>query len=367
MPILTYDYQIFGSQKYGGISRYFYELINHFILDEVFQTYVVAPLYINSYLRKIPSKSIIGYSVPTIPKTWRLIEKSNLLLSSIWFLKHTPNIIHETFYRPQKLAPSQTKTIITVHDMIHEKFSHLSRPGDKISFAKKEAVNRADWIICVSENTKKDLIDIWNIDSSKISVIYHGSSLFNFHTQESSEISSLEPYILYVGSRWNYKNFENLLRAYSNSTTLKNNFNLVCFGDRPLSNQEFTLIEELKIPRSKVVSVTGNDSKLAKFYQRASIFVYPSFYEGFGIPLLEAMSMKCPIACSNTSCFPEIAGNAAEFFDPYDFEDMANAIEKVVFSSNRTKELIKLGEERVKTFSWSACIEKTKQAYLSLA
>jgi len=105
---------------------------------------------------------------------------------------------------------------------------------------------------------------------------------------------------------------------------------------------------------------------LAKLYSQASAFVYPSLYEGFGIPILEAMSFGCPVVCSHTSSFPEVAGNAAEFFDPYDIESIANALEKVLFDSDLTKKLVELGKARVKNFSWEKCAEQTHSIYASL-
>ena len=102
------------------------------------------------------------------------------------------------------------------------------------------------------------------------------------------------------------------------------------------------------------------------FRSSASIFVYPSLYEGFGIPLLEAMALDCPIACSNTSSLPEVVGNAAEFFNPQQPDSMTNAIENVLFSSDKSTELVKLAREQVKKFSWEKTAKETKEVYLSL-
>ncbi|NES07420.1 MAG: glycosyltransferase family 4 protein, partial [Okeania sp. SIO2F4] len=146
----------------------------------------------------------------------------------------------------------------------------------------------------------------------------------------------------------------------------KKNFNLVCFGGGYLSKAELKLIQELGLSPEKIFQVSGNDTTLANFDRSASIFVYPSLYEGFGIPLLEAMSLDCPIACSNTSSLPEVVDNAAEFFDPEQPESMTNAMENVLFSSDKSTELVKQAREQLKNFSWEKATKETKKVYLSL-
>jgi glycosyltransferase involved in cell wall biosynthesis len=364
MVKVVYDYQAFD-QKYGGVSRYIYELAVRLSNSADLSVNILALAHENEYLKNCTENIVIGFPFSTPPKTEKIRSKFNSEVSRFFFNMNPPEIVHETYYYPKKLSPKKTKIVITIHDMIHEKFSQYLHPKDKASLFKKEAAKRADHIICVSNNTKKDLIEILDIPSQKISTIYHGYSL-KFDIDNQLSVKKDSPYILYVGARRKYKNFHRLIQAYGTSSQLRNDFKLVCFGGGSLSTEELSLINELGLPEGKVLNVSGNDATLVNFYRGASVFVYPSLYEGFGIPLLESMSLQCPVACSNTSSMPEVAGNAAEFFDPYEIESITYALERVLYSSERAENLVKLGTERIKHFSWQACAEQTRQVYLSL-
>lgn len=376
---VVYDHQVFSWQKYGGISRYIYELATQLAQSENIEVRILAIAYVNEYLKSYKSNNesslIVGFPIPDTrrKKINKLVEKFNHKFSKIWLKKHPHDILHRTYYSSENLVTDrQMKVVITVHDMIHEKFSQFFNSKkifniqeDPTALAKKEAVEQADRIICVSENTKKDLIEILNVEPSKISVVYHGYSL-NTYASDTVAPKIPHPYILYVGERGTYKNFKALLQAYASSSQLRNNFQIVCFGSRVFSSEEINNISELGLPEGKVIHVSGDDKFLASLYQNAALFVYPSLYEGFGMPLLEAMALKCPVACSHTSSIPEVVGSAAELFDPNQPDNIAEAMEKVLFSTETTEKLIQLGTERIKLFSWEICAEQTKQVYLSL-
>lgn len=360
---LLYDYQIFTKSKYGGISRYFCELSSRISRNENFDVNILAPLYINQYLREY-NNSVLGLQVPAIPKTSVIRRYLNHKLSKAWLSSNLPDILHETYYSPYKIVPDCTKTVVTVYDMLHERLEHLY-PELKTPLiqAKFKAVQRADRIICISENTRKDLLEIFNIEPQKVKVIHLGCS---FKVQHSKKPYFDFPYILYVGYRKSYKNFHRLLQAYSISRILKQNFKLICCGEQPFSKEELQMIQELGIPTDRVLHILANDNLLHNLYYHAGAFIYPSLYEGFGLPILEAMSSQCPVICSNVSSIPEVADNAAEFFDPYNPESIAHAIEKVLFSNERRESLVKLGLNRIKCFSWEKCTEQTALVYSSL-
>jgi len=374
---IVYDHQIFTTQKYGGISRYFYELATRMAGFEDYDVKILAGLYINNYLDNCPSNMVDGWKKPAIPKTIRFAF--NTLASQFRLQSDPPDIIHETYYVYNKIAANsfKAKVIMTVHDMIHEKFADSAPKTFNLLFNryqidwssfKLKAAQRADCIICVSNNTKKDLIDIFDIDPQKIAVIYHGNSLL-FELSATSKIQQknpYHPYILYVGPRGWYKNFSRLIQAYASSSSLNSNFNLLCMGGNDFTPDELQLIHKLGVNENKIIHTSGDDRELAQLYSQASAFVYPSLYEGFGIPILEAMSLGCPVVCSNTSSFPEVALNAAEFFDPYDIESIANALEKVLFSQELSQKLTELGKDRIKDFSWEKCAEQTRSIYTSL-
>lgn len=362
---IVYDHQIFAFQEYGGVSRYYYELASRMAKYEGCDVSVHAPLYVNRYLQHNDKFKIIGIHVPSIPITGRAINLFNAVTGRMLIRGCMPDIIHETYYARYGSAPAKAKTVITVHDMIHEKFRDGFPSRDKTSQNKERAVKRASHIICISENTKNDLINLFNVNPHKISVIYHGYMLRQESSQRRLNIGN-KPYILYVGHRGTYKNFSRLLRAYSYSPRLERAFKLVCFGGGRFSNDEIDQIKQLNLKPENVVHLNGSDVILSTLYSNAAAFVFPSLYEGFGIPPLEAMSFKCPVVCSNTSSSPEVAGDAAEYFDPYNIEEMIFSVESVVFSNEKRNKLIEMGLKRINLFSWEKCAEKTLEVYSSL-
>ncbi|MFN7414955.1 MAG: glycosyltransferase family 4 protein [Dolichospermum sp.] len=367
MVKIIYDYQIFSLSKYGGISRYMYELATRTAQVNNFEVQIAAGFYVNKYLEKCSPNLVKGWHIPVIPKSLRIIGAINTQLSRIWLNQGNPDIVHETYYSRKRTAPKQCKTVITVYDMIHEKFGHLMLERDrKFSLVKAEAIKRADHIICISQNTKQDLIDILEIDPNIISTIYLGYSLQSDENFEETPKMS-NPYILYVGDRRaEYKNFKRLLQAYASRRVIFDNFKLVCCGVKSFSDDEIAMIKSFGIDDAHFIYLPGDDKTLANLYTHASVFVYPSLYEGFGIPPLEAMSFSCPVVCSNTSSIPEVVADAGEYFNPYELESIADALERVLFSQERMKELVIRGKERVKYFSWDTCAKQTQLVYDSL-
>ncbi|WP_218079625.1 glycosyltransferase family 4 protein [Anthocerotibacter panamensis] len=361
---LAYDYQIFLRQQYGGISRYLCEVAARIAKDKNYNTRVVALAYINNYLSDCPSSLTLGRHIPKVPKSYKVLSKINTEGSKLIFRSMKPDIIHETYYSPNRLAPKKSKVIITVHDMIHEKFiNYFPLDRDNTVQVKAKALHRADHIIAVSQNTKKDVVEILGIDPQKISVIYHGHMLKN--TPKPSYDTRF-PYILYVGERKTYKNFASLLKAFSNDRLLKNDFKIVCFGGGPFSKAEIAMLQDNTLDEKSVIQISGDDGKLAAYYANASAFIYPSFYEGFGIPPLEAMEQQCPVVCSNASSIPEIVGNAGEYFNPYELDSITTALKLVLYSKTRQIELIEAGCKRVKHFTWDKCAKETMKLYQSL-
>lgn len=355
---IVYDHQIFGWQKYGGISRYFYELANRVVLAEGFSASIIAPLHVSSYLAggAVPVR---GIQVPKVRNSGRILSALNGLVSPPFIRRAMPDLLHETYYSRRTLAPKGCPKVLTVFDMTHEKFpgSFLSR--DDTSEIKRTAVKRAERVICISENTRSDLIEILDIPIEKTAVVHLG---FTLTADKATLPSPGKPFLLYVGPRGAYKNFGMLLEAYASSTALRIAFDLIAFGGGPFSQTERDDIRSRGLADS-VTQKSGDDSVLAALYSEAAAFVYPSLYEGFGIPLLEAMSFDCPVVCSNTSSIPEVAGNAACYFEPEDADSIRTAIESVVFSSSLRDELVQLGRERIGHFSWNRTAMETMTIY----
>jgi glycosyltransferase involved in cell wall biosynthesis len=245
--------------------------------------------------------------------------------------------------------------------MIHERFP--SELSNQHAGWKRIATQRADHVICISENTRKDLLELTDLHEDKVSVVYLG---FDKLIPVASETETKKPYLLYVGHRGDYKNFEGFLHAYAGSSLLRNNFEVMCFGGGSFSSNEAKLFDELELSADQLKQMAGDDNKLASAYRDAALFVYPSHYEGFGIPPLEAMSLGCPVACSNNSSIPEVVGDAGEYFDPANIESIRVAMEHVLNSAARRTELIDKGLIRCGQFSWKRCAEETLAIYKGL-
>lgn len=361
---IAFDHQIFGQQEYGGISRYAYELAVGLASSCGQDVAVISPLYMNRYLAGAPPVlDVHGVFMPNLPKVGRIYHAVNSLLARPAMRRYRPDIVHETYYSSRRIAPGNAKVVLTVYDMIHERFSDHFLSADPTSREKAMAVASADHVICISEQTRRDLIDLLDVDPAKTSVVHLGFKLTAQPQTEFRIEASSRPFLLYVGSRVAYKNFDGLLRAYASSASLRRDYDLVCFGGGSLTTQEKDLLQNLGISSDCVRQVSGDDALLASYYRAASVFVYPSLYEGFGIPPLEAMSFDCPVVCSNVSSIPEVVGDAGEMFDPHNPASIRMAIEKVVDSSTLRAELIARGQQRIKLFSWERCARETLDVY----
>jgi glycosyltransferase involved in cell wall biosynthesis len=366
---IIYDYQIFAIQEYGGISRYYHEIASKIAKMPDFDVQILCPLYVNKYFEEYSSNQDLrrGWKIKNIPKTYILKQLLNQALSNLSIDRSGRDIIHETLHTSQRFIGSRkNKRVVTIYDTIDEKFAASRDPYGRLAREKAVAVERADRIICVSESTRKDAIELLNIDESKISTIYVAATPDLSLGKDDRNIPQLDkPYLLYVGLRSDYKNFDRLLVAYHRSQRLNLDFQLVCFGGGAFSSEERTKINSFKL-EDKVIQVSGDDNKLAYLYRRATAFVYPSLYEGFGMPPLEAMAFDCPVICSNISSIPEVVGDAGEYFDPYNVDSIIDAIEKVVYSDTRSNHLKQLGQSRSKVFSWDLCAQQTSEVYRSL-
>jgi glycosyltransferase involved in cell wall biosynthesis len=365
---VAYDPQIFCGQKYGGISRYFCELASRIANNHQVDIKIAAPMSINAYLESLPKRIVSGFRSPLSENQLKLPQRiAGIALGDILLRHMQPDIVHETYYLKYPIGPRKAVRVLTIYDMIHEKFESQFQYGNKTSIHKSIAAKRSDHIICISEHTKKDAIEILGIDPNKISVIHLGFDLTsNCVGEEKVERNINKPYLLYVGSRGGYKNFSTLLEAFATSVLLKSEFRLVCFGGGSFDTQELSLIKSFNLNQEQIIQVSGDDSKLAIYYQQASLFVFPSLYEGFGIPPLEAMSYNCPVVCSNTSSIPEVVGDAGKYFDPNNVKNMQETIEHVIQSPETQNSLINSGKERLKQFSWDKCASETLTTYRSL-
>ncbi len=358
---IIYDHQAFDLQRFGGISRYFCEIIRR--LD--MKNDITVRFSINYYLttwwlgrHRIPLPRFVYKHYK------KECQRKNKELSIRILQNHKNYIFHPTYYDPYFLKYiGDSPFIITVHDMIHEKFPECFSDSNKIIAQKREVITRAHRIIAISENTKKDIIEILNVDPQKIDVIYHGTSMKPF--QGKFKLNLPERFLLFVGDRNPYKNFERFSRVFSILHKEDPSLYLVCTGMN-IRQSEKRNLRDLNISEN-TIHIKASDQDLRELYKRATLFVFPSLYEGFGIPILEAYACHCPIALSNTSCFPEIAGTAGSFFDPYSESSMYEAIKKVIYCPEIRNKLITAGIERLKLYSWKNTTKATELVYKKLS
>lgn len=357
---IAFDNQIFNQQQYGGISRYLAHLAEEFYqLNHEIK--IFAGLNENYYLQNLPQKIVDGKYIKFLPKTQRIANIYNNLYITNKIKAWQPQVIHKTYYNDKKF---DYPTVVTVHDMIHELFADSFPLKDKTSNIKKIAVDNADHIITVSHSTKKDLMTLLNISEEKITVVHHGYDYFPYEKINNDLLEPFhqKPYIFYVGQRGGYKNFTKLLQAYA-TMPLRQDFNLIAFGGGTFNSQELELLKKLNLSGGQVKQMSGDDTLLGYLYENAIAFVYPSLYEGFGMPPLEAMAHNCPVICSNTSSIPEVVGDSAVYFDPNNLDDMQYKIETVIQDKVLQEDLQARGQQRIQQFSWQKCAEETLRVY----
>lgn len=365
---IDYDHQIFWLQSYGGISRYFIEIASRISNSPEVEVRVIAPVHRNRLLAKNRSIRKFGFHLAhLIPKTATILNYINWKLARRILENSVPDIVHETYYSKIRLAPRSSKVVVTVHDLIHEKFPQFFSPSEAAATyeAKRASLERANHIICVSECTKNDLLQIYSINPSRITVIHHGCSIYLPQVSRTQVPRWGIPYVLYVGERGRYKNFLRLCEAFA-KYQLYRSHTLICFGGGPFSQLEINAMRQFGLLESNVHVIEGDDAILAQCYAGADLLVYPSLYEGFGIPLLEAMNCGCPVACSRRSSFPEVAGDAAEYFDPECIDSIGSAIVRVISSPGLRLELVSRGRRQAALFSWDKCAADTLSIYRSL-
>ena len=362
MKKILYDDQMFTFQRFGGVTRYFADLIYNLPADE-FAADIPMRFCENHYITDSYGKKHDSISFPANYRLRRRIYSLFNRSISKNAIKHSDfDIFHPTYYSPYFLGAikeRQKPFVLTIHDMTFERYPQNVLFYDRTIQHKKRLIAEADHIIAVSENTKRDIVEILGTDPSKISVVHHG---YKPITEPAPQL--FEHYILFVGDRKGYKNFLPWLSAICPLFDSDNKLKVVCTGGA-FTKAELSLFAEWGIT-DRVVHISANDAQMASLYRHALCFVYPSLYEGFGIPILEAFYNNCPICLSNASCFPEVAADAALYFNPNDADSMYNTLKEVVASQVLRNELAAKGAMRGKDFSIEKMVEQTCNVYRKL-
>ncbi len=270
------------------------------------------------------------------------------------------DVFHQTNFGTYCLKSLGDKPMVTTY---HDSNLSTIDPHPEIVNQQKASLKRADAIICVSNNTRKDMLDLFDLDERKVHVVYHGIELPDLSLLDSKRLYDF-PYVLFVGRRSEYKNFQRFVQAFSIVAKIHPQIHLVCTS-KMFSKSEMEMFANLKLA-DKVHSINATEQHMKRLYRDAELFVFPSLYEGFGMPILESWSCGCPVILSDASCFPEIAGDAGLYFNPIDIDDMVNCMLKVLEDNELRQQLIEKGGKRVGQFSWQSTARAHMKIYESL-
>lgn len=261
------------------------------------------------------------------------------------------------------LIPKNTLNVVTCHDLIPLKNQGWNLRLIPFKLLSVRGLKKADMIITVSNNSKKDLSNILKIPNEKICVVYNGVDHKIFKPQVKPDAKKNIGFpqnckiILHVGSEERRKNVDIIIKAFHILQKKIPNILLVRVGEK--SKEISELIKYYNLD-SKIKYLNGlSENELASLYNAADIFVFPSLYEGFGLPPLEAMACGCPVITSNTSSLPEVVGDAGIMVDPYDVDILASMMDKVLNDKNLRESMVQKGIERSSMFSWDKCAVET--------
>jgi len=375
---VLFDHQIMDAQVRGGVSRYFFHLAS--TLEQQGLATVRLPRIFtdNEYFRALLAESgrqrsdlrsrlirtlrSAGLAPREVERAWRRAKSGLNRRASVEALKEQDfDLFHPTYYDPYFLDHLRGRPfVLTIYDMIHEIYPEYFRPGDRTSERKAILARAAAKIIALSSSTKSDIVKYLDVDPQKIEVIYLAGPL----SSESERLSVPEDYVLYVGDRGRYKNFATFLRAFAGIASARPGLHLVCVHRTAFDRAELVLIRELGL-EGRCVSVPANDRQLTFLYRNAALFAYPSLYEGFGLPVLEAFAAGCPVVLGRTSSLPEVAGDAAVYCDPSDALSIEAALATALRDGDLRRTLIRRGRERLAAFSWITTAERTASLYES--
>lgn len=367
MPLkVLFDHQAFSMQQLGGVSRYFFEIMSRCLDDSGIEIRLPIVYSRNHYLNhaenRLRRRRLFG--------DWDFRGKKRLEKHLLAWNRRGNNravaggdydLLHPTYYDPYFLdLIGKRSYVITVYDMIHELYQDRYPGLERQTLEnKRRTITGATRVIAISENTKADLIRLLQIPAEKIEVTHLGNSLVPV---DGPRPTAFPPrYLLFVGERQNYKNFNRFAAAVAPLLREAADLHLICTG-HAWRETDLALFERLQITR-KVELVNATDAGLAQLYRHAELFVFPSLYEGFGIPVLEAFACSCPAALSRRSSLPEVAGEAAAYFDPENTEEIGATIRRLLADADERRHLVERGRRRLDEFSWDRCAKATKAVY----
>lgn len=356
-----YDGVIYTRQRYGGISRVFDNLTAE--LEETPD--------VDTYRFRFPE----SFGVPPrdwyfVPKLGGALRRFDALATPVLSDLYGADVYHSTYLRlPERV---DAETVATIHDTIHAAFPDQFANAERIISRKRRCVEAADALVAVSEHTKRDLVEYYDAPPEKVHVVYNGVDPFFAPLPRADREPTLrehgvsEPFVLYVGNRGGYKNFATLLQAFA-GWERASEYQLVCVGSPPeWTDDERETISEAGLGKTVTLVSDVDDETLHAFYTAAAAFVYPSKYEGFGLPPLEAMRCRTPVIVAEAASIPEVVGDAGLYFDPASSERLRERLERLATDDSLREQLVAAGAERAKQFTWQRTAAETLAVYRDL-
>ena len=376
------DHIVFQQQKIGGVTKALTEMLSHLPSDVVpiFAMKESDNLYIRESFSDIIDKPKLTFDNFLGGKPFRgrkrlyetlsggglipSMESVNKKYCRRLMSKGDYDVFQPTHYNSHFLRYNRKPFVFIVHDLVPEMFPEYF-PADFSDIIQREIlVTKADRIVAISENTKKDILARWRVPEDRVEVIYWGAP-----DVSGIEFKKVVPYeyILYVGGRTRYKGFDFFVRQAAGFLRSRKDLRVVCTGS-DFTPTELSVLEELGI-RNQFVAMTVSTEILFSLYHFALCFVFPSEYEGFGLPTLEAMACGCPVILSDASCFPEIGGDAALYMKRYASggSNLGELLDYVAgLDVDHRERLISACTARAAEFSWDECGRKYAEVYKSL-
>ena len=355
---VAFDEQIFTIQEYGGISRLFFELARQFskypelgveilpINSEIVNRYVLSDTFLTEKLQVHQAKG-----------KYRALAKYLSRTSS----RTDADIVHNTFYLPHGfIGYPRSKRIVTIHDMIPEILPKTRRRLDLLT-QKGKYIREADHIICVSAATRNDLLRLFPEIQAPVTVVHHGvDPIFTPNVAKWTDLP--ESYVLFVGNRGQYKDASVLMKAFALFVREFPETTLLFVGGGPFTSSEQSLLNSLGIA-GKTQHRVLPDAEMSSAYGNAMFTVFPSRFEGFGLPALESMACGTPTILANATSLPEVGGTAAEYFTPGDHLELAQMMQTLASDPKRQAQLAELGIIQAAQFSWERCASETADVY----
>lgn len=350
-------------EKRVGVSVYALNILKYFSKN------ANQEIQFNIYLKSFP--------LSDLPKENRYFKYKVIPGKFLWSQIYLPLHLYfhksiDAYFSPAHYLPNfcPVPQVVTIHDV-----AYLYYPDD---FTKKDlwqlknwtkfSINKASQIIAVSKTTKKDIVKNYNVDEAKVSVVYNGfEKPIKKPAMSKVEGLKINNFILFVGTIQPRKNLKILIDAFNMFLLINKDFKLVIAGKKGwLYKNIFEKVETMNLRKKVIFTDHVTDEELIWFYKNAFCLVLPSLYEGFGIPVLEAMSYDCPVITSFSSSLPEIGDEASLYFDPKNAADLLEKLQTLQDNNQLRKELISKGRQRIKFFSWEKCGKETLDVIIKM-